>query len=120
MRQAGVRTYSLIGRRAPPKGSQLAGVRYCFAFRQRLIVRCKEQYPQTIMDDPTTGKLIEQPLLARAIVARIAAGCHLGQRVIGHTGLSGWDSGQPNLLQDKHHRAQSAYLTFARHEQTSP
>jgi len=45
------------------------------------------------LDDPTTGRLIEQTLLAPVIVDRIAAAHDLAQRVIGHTGFFEWDSG---------------------------
>ena len=70
-----------------------ATVRYWFASRQRFSVRFKEQFQQINLDDPTTGRLIEQTLLAPVIVDRIAAAHDLAQRVIGHTGFFEWDSG---------------------------
>jgi hypothetical protein len=70
-----------------------ATVRYWFASRQRFSVRPKEQFQQINLDDPPTGKLIEQTLLAAVTVDRIAAAHDLAQRVIGHTGFFEWDSG---------------------------
>jgi hypothetical protein len=70
-----------------------ATVRYWFASRQRFAVRSKEQFQQINLDDPTTGRLIEQTLLAPIIVDRISAAHDLAQRVIGHAGFFEWDSG---------------------------
>jgi hypothetical protein len=70
-----------------------ATVRYWFASRQRFSVRSKEQFQQINLDDPTTGGLIEQTLLAPVLANRIAAAHDLAQHVIGHTGFFEWDSG---------------------------
>ena len=70
-----------------------ATVRYWFASRQRWSVRPKEQFQQINLDDPITGKSIEQILLAPLVVDRMAAARDLAQRVIGHTGFFEWDSG---------------------------
>lgn len=70
-----------------------ATVRYWFASRQRFSVRSKEQFQQIKLDDPITGKLIEQTLLSPVIVDRITAGRDLARRVIGHTGFFEWDTG---------------------------
>ena len=70
-----------------------ATVRYWFATRQRFSVRSKEQLLILCAEDPETGRLIEQTLLAPNMELRITAARELAQSVLGHTGFFEWDSG---------------------------